>query len=155
MANVVVVELAAAPQVEPLRIAAAPDGTIHLPALYAEIEAQHGQRAKPMSKAGCAYIGNWSNPADVVVWRFDLPRDGSYRVQIDGLPAAKEALGQAVLVAAGGATIQGKIVGHGVELPSPLKLSAGRVTLCVKLPGANRNGPPILDLYGVELSPVK
>ena len=155
MASVVVVELAAAPQVEPLLIAAAPDGTIHLPALYAEIEAQHGQRAKPMSKAGCTYIGNWSNPADVVVWRFELPRDGVYRVQIDALPAAKEALGQPVLVAVDGATIQGKIVAHGVEFTAPLKLLADRVTLSVKLPGASRTGPPLLDLYGVELAPVK
>jgi alpha-L-fucosidase len=155
MASVVVVELAGPPQVEPLRIAAAADGSIGLPALYAEIEAQHGQRAKPMSKGGRAYIGNWSNPADVVVWHFDLPRDGSYRVQIDALPAAKQALGQAVQVAAGGATVQGKIDGRGVELSSPLKLAAGKITLAVRLPGANRKGPPILDLYGVKLSPVK
>lgn len=153
--SVVVVELAGKAEVVPVKIAADANGAIRLPAYYAEINAQHGQRAKPMSKGGRAYIGNWSNAADVVVWHFELAAPGKYRVEVDGRPASKEGVGQKVRLAAGAKKLTGTIAGKGVEIKDPLELPAGKVTLSVELVQAKRTGPPVFDLFEVKLLPAK
>ena len=129
----------------------------------------------PFPRAGRAYIGNWSNPQDIVVWHFDLATGGNYRVKVDAKPACREAVGQQVCIIAGDekltgnvtvdgvkldkslqlAKLTGKITPEGVQLHESLKLAAGQVTLFVQLLDAKRTGPPILDLFQVELAPVK
>ena len=153
VASVIVLDLAGPAQVEPVRIVADAQGRIELPAHYAEIHAKHGQRAKPLSRGGRTYIGNWSNPADVVVWHFELPAAGTYRVQIDAQPASKEAIGQRARLTAGNQKLAGKITAEGLALDQPLKLEAGKVALSVELVDAKRTGPAILDLSGVKLVP--
>ncbi len=175
LAGVIVVELAGPAQVEPIRIVAGNDGVVRLPAHYAEIYARHGQRARPMSRAGRAYIGNWSNPQDIAVWHFELAAGGSYRVKLDAKPLCREAIGQRVCITAGDerltgtitvdgvkpgqplklAKLTGTITADGVKLGQPLSLAAGKVTLLVQLLDAHRTGPPILDLFQVELVPLK
>jgi alpha-L-fucosidase len=175
LASVIVVELAGPAETDPVRITSGADGVIRLPAHYAEIYAQHGQRAKPMSHAGRAYIGNWSNPQDIAVWHFDLATGGTFQVKIDAKPACPEAVGQKVCITAGDvgltgnvtvegikldkslklAKLTGKITRDGVQLSEPLKLAAGHVTLFVQLLDAKRTGPSILNLFQVELVPVK
>jgi hypothetical protein len=140
--------------VEPVRISPAADGVIELPAHYAEIQARHGQRAKPVSETGRTYIGNWSNPNDVVVWQFTLPANGTYTVRIDARKASDAALGQRIEVSVGKQRAQGKIKAEGVTVEGQLKLDAGEHSISVKLPDAKRTGPPVLDLFGLKLVPV-
>jgi len=153
--SVIVVELGGPVEVQTAAIGPDADGVIVLPAGYAAIEAQHGQRAKPLSRNGRVYIGNWSNPNDVVVWNFHLAAPGKYDVRIDGKPASAKALGQSVRVTAGAEKVVGRIAAGGVQIDQPLKLPAGDVTLSVELPNAERTGPPILDLFELKLSPRK
>jgi hypothetical protein len=141
--------------VVPVEIAPAADGAIDLPSAYAEIQAQHGQRAKLLSRKGRVYIGNWSNPNDVAVWNFQLAAPGSYGVCIDGQPASPKAVGQQVRISSGAEKVVGKITADGVALDRPLKLAAGKVTVRVELIDAQRTGPAILDLFGVKLVPRK
>jgi alpha-L-fucosidase len=153
--SVIVVELGGPSQVDPFEIAPDSNGVIDLPAAYAEIQAQHGQRAKPLSKNGRVYVGNWSNPNDIAVWNFDLAAPCSYTVRIDGSPASEKAIGQQVRVSSGEEKVIGKITANGVQLDQPLKLGAGKVSVRVELIDADRTGPSILDLFGVQLIPQK
>ena len=153
--SVVVVELEGPVQVDPVEIVPASDGSIDLPSAYAEIQAKHGQRAKPLSRDGRMYIGNWSNPTDVAVWKFSLPAPGTYQVQIDGQPVSDKAAGQQVCVSSGEKKIIGTITAAGVTFDQPLKLAAGEIALRVELPQADKTQPPVLDLFGVKLIPHK
>ena len=153
--SVIVVELGGPVNVVPVEIAPAADGAIDLPSAYAEIQAQHGQRAKLLSRKGRVYIGNWSNPNDVAVWNFQLAAAGSYGVRIDGKPASQKAVGQQVRISSGTEKVVGKITADGVEFDRPLKLAGGKVTVRVELIDAQRTGPAILDLFGVKLIPRK
>ena len=153
LATVIRLKLAGPLEVEPIRIAPDAKGLLALPAHYAEIHAKHGQRARPMSKGGRTYIGNWSNPNDQVVWTFELRNPGKFRVEVDATPASQAAVGQKVQVECGGKKLVGKIDAKGVSLSGPLLVAAGQNTLTVRLLDAKRTGPPILDLFGVRLVP--
>ncbi|NOX55896.1 MAG: alpha-L-fucosidase [Planctomycetes bacterium] len=153
VASVLVVQIDGPVAVEPVRIEPGPDGIVHLPSHYAEIRARHGQRAKPVSEKGRTYIGNWSNPNDVVVWQFTLPSTGEYSVRIDARMASQAARGQRLVISVDGQSLSGKITAEGVAVTGRVKLAAGQRTLSVKLPDAKRTGPPILDLFAVDLIP--
>jgi alpha-L-fucosidase len=153
--SVIVVELAGPVEVAPVEIAPAADGAVDLPSAYAEIQAQHGQRAKLLSRKGRVYIGNWSNPNDIAVWNFRLAAPGSYTVRVDGQPASPKAVGQRVRVSSGAAKVTGKITAGRLELDQPLRLATGKVEVRVELVDAQRTGPAILDLFGVKLVPRK
>ena len=155
VASVLVVELAGTPEVEPVRITPGPDGSIDLPAHYSRIRASHGQRAKLVSQGGRAYIGNWSNSSDVVLWEFRANSAGSYTVHVDARNASPEAVGQRIEVSVGDQKLAGKIQVEGVNLAGRLKLGPGEQELSVKLPDAKRTGAPVLDLFGVRLVPVQ
>jgi len=155
IASVVVLECAGTPEVEPLVLRPDDEGRLDLPAAFAEIHARHGQRAKPTSEKGRAYVGNWSNPNDIPTWQFTLPSEATYRANLDARPASKEAVGQRVEVRVGEQKLEGKIDQHGVTLDGRLKLSAGNHTISVKLLDAKRTGPPVLDLFGLKLMPVE
>jgi hypothetical protein len=131
------------------------DGTIHLPAHYAEIRAEHGQRAKLVSQGGRAYIGNWSNPNDVVVWQFRVPSAGAYAVQVDARMASQDGLGQRFEINLGEQKLAGKVEPGGMSLAGRLQLAPGEQELSVKLPGAKRTGSPVLDLFGLKLVPAR
>jgi len=153
IASVVVLTFDTRPEVEPLVLRPGEDGRLVLPAAYAEIRGQHGQRARPMSESGRVYIGNWSNPQDVVAWQFTLPQLGLYRARLDARPASKEAVGQRVAVTFLKQSVEGRITTEGVELDGVLRVAAGERTIQVRLPGAKRTGPPLLDLFGRALVP--
>ncbi len=153
VASVLVVELKGPAVVEPLVIRPDAKGRIHLPADFAEIRAAHGQRAKPVSQGGRAYIGNWSNPNDVVAWSFTLPTSGSFRVTIEGRPASSKAIGKRIRVTLGKQRLLGKIGEQGAQLAGVLEIPAGEQGITVALPDANRTGPPVFDLFGVTLTP--
>jgi alpha-L-fucosidase len=155
IASVVVVELTGKPEVQPLVIRPNAQGMVRLPAAFAEILAQHGQRAKPVSQKGRTYIGNWSNPADVVTWEFTLPAAGKYAIEFDGRLASNSAAGQRVQVSASGQELTGKLRADGPKLDGKLNLSAGQQKLSVKLPDAKRTEPPVLDLFELKLVPEK
>ena len=154
MANVIVVELAAAPQVEPLRIAAAPDGTIHLPALYAEIEAQHGQRAKPMSKAGCLHrqLVQPGRRRRVAL----RPAAGRLLPRANRRPAGREGSPGASGPGGGGRgdrPREDRRPRRGTSVAAEAFGGPGRALRETARREPQRTAD--LDLYGVELSPVK
>jgi hypothetical protein len=155
MDSVIVVELGGPVQVAPIEIAPASDGVIDLPSAYAEIQAQHGQRAKLLSRHGRVYIGNWSNPNDMAIWSFQLAAPASYQVRVDGKPASDKAVGQQVRISSGEEKVVGKITADGVAIDQALKLAAGKVAIRVELINAQRTGPSVLDLFGVKLLPRK
>ena len=153
VASVIAIQLKGPAVVEPLVIRPDAKGVVHLPADFAEIRAAHGQRAKPVSQGGRAYIGNWSNPNDVVVWSFTLPAGASYSVAVDGRPASPKAVGRRVRVSVGKQQLVGKIDAQGVKLDGQLKIPAGSQSISVALPDADRTGPPVFDLFGLTLKP--
>ncbi|NLE38912.1 MAG: hypothetical protein GX621_12885, partial [Pirellulaceae bacterium] len=151
--SVVVLDFDAAPVVEPLTLRPSGDGVLDLPSAFAEIRSRHGQRAKPCSEKGRVYIGNWSNPGDVVAWSFTLPNAGTYAVAIDSRTASKEGIGQRIEVRVGEQTLVGTIAEDGIAVEGSIAIPAGEQTLSVKLLDAKRTGPAILDLFGVTLRP--
>lgn len=155
VASVMVVELKGPAVVEPLVIRPDAKGQVRLPADFAEIRATHGQRAKPVSQGGRAFIGNWSNPNDVVTWSFTLPSPGDFKVAVEGRPASPKAAGKRVRVSLGKQQLLGKISDKGIQLDGVLKIPAGQQTITVALPDADRTGPPVLDLFGVTLVPAR
>lgn len=81
-ASVVAVELQGPPNVEPFVIRPDADGEIRLPATFAEIRAQLGQRARFASANEKVYVGNWTNANDTVCWRFEADKPGPYEVRL-------------------------------------------------------------------------
>jgi alpha-L-fucosidase len=153
--TVFVLDFDTPPVVEPLVLRPAADGTLDLPAAYAELLAQHGQRAKPMSEKGRVYIGNWSNPQDVPTWCFTMPAAGTYSVKLDARPASDAAVGQRIAVRVGKQQLVGRITKDGVALDGTLAIPAGQQELSVHLLDAKRTGPAILDLFSAQLVPEK
>ncbi|MBN1911065.1 MAG: alpha-L-fucosidase [Pirellulales bacterium] len=151
--SVVVLDFDATPQVEPLVLRPGKDGRLVLPAAFAEIQAQHGQKARPMSESGRTYVGNWRNPRDVVAWQITMPKPGKYTVKLNARPASKEAVGQRVVVEFRKQKLEGKVTPDGVKLAGRLDLPAGKHTLQVRLLDAKPTEPPVLDLFGLELAP--
>jgi len=153
--SVVALNFDRAPQVEPLVLRPDAAGKLNLPATMAEIRAEHGQRAKPVSKAGKTCIGNWSNPNDVVVWNFTMPKEMAFRVIVDARAASRETVGQRVEISVAGQKLVGKITADGVALEGTLKVPAGPQSISVKLLDAKRTGPPVLDLFALRLETAK
>ncbi len=151
IASVVALRFPGSPQVEPLVLRPDAAGSLLLPATMAEIRAEHGQRAKPVSKGGKTYIGDWSNPNDVVVWNFTMPNESTLRVTVDGRPASQEAIGQRIEISAAGQKVVGKITKEGVVLDGKLTLPGRPQSISVKLLDAKRTGSPVMDLFGVRL----
>ncbi len=155
IASVIALDFDTQPEVKPLIIQPAKDGKLKLPAAFVEIRAKHGQRAKPLSRDGRTYVGNWSNPNDVAVWCFTMPKAGSYHVKLDAHVASEAAVGQRVEIAVGKSKLVAKITKGGVPVEGKLDIPAGAQELSVKLLDAKRTGPEIIDLFGVTLVPVK
>ncbi|HSW47256.1 MAG TPA: alpha-L-fucosidase [Phycisphaerae bacterium] len=82
IASVVALHLDAPPAVEPLRIQPGQDGTITLPALYADLRGKHGQRIRFKAVDGEIHIGQWTNKNDYVTWEFESTRPGKYAVHL-------------------------------------------------------------------------
>ena len=80
--SVVEVDLAAAPEVEPLVLGPDEKGCVALPALYADIHGPHGQRAQFETAHGLVHVGNWINARDKVAWDLELPKAGEYEVTL-------------------------------------------------------------------------
>ena len=151
IASVITLDFDTQPEVKPLVIQPGKDGKLKLPATFVEIRAQHGQRAKPVSRDGRTYVGNWSNPNDIAVWCFTMPKAGSYHVKLDVHVASEAAIGQRVEIAVGKSKLVAKIAKDGVPVEGKLDIPAGAQELSVKLLDAKNTGPAIIDLFGVTL----
>ncbi len=154
IASVIALDFDTRPMVKPLVIKPGKDGKLKLPAAFVEIRAKHGQRAKPVSRDGRTCVGNWSNPNDVAVWCFTMPKEGSYRIELDARAASKAAIGQKVEISVGKSKLVAKIAKDGIPVEGKLEIPAGAQELSVKLLDAKRTGPDIIDLFGVTLTPV-
>jgi alpha-L-fucosidase len=83
VASVIALELDGPPKVEPFTIHPEPDGSIRLPATFAEIRAQHGQRARFESAGDQVFVTNWTNAQDSVYWQFEVDKPGKYDLSLD------------------------------------------------------------------------
>jgi alpha-L-fucosidase len=153
--SVIVLDFDSKPVVKPLVIKPAKDGNLNLPAAFAEIHAEHGQRAKPLSENGRPYIGNWSNPKDIITWNFTMPKAGSYRAKLDARVVSEAALGQRVKIRVGDSKLVAKVGKDGLKFEGTLGIPAGQQKLFVKLLDAQRTGPPLIDVFGLTLVPAE
>jgi hypothetical protein len=108
-----------------------------------------------MSQRGRVYIGNWSNPNDIVEWQFELPAAGSYTVELDARRSSEEAVGQRVEVRVGDQSVTGRIEREVVRMDGRMQIPAGSQTISVTLPDAKRTAAPVVDLFGVKLVPAE
>src|SRR6185503_3084632 len=78
------------------------DGNIVLPALYATIEATHGQRARFEAIGDQVHMANWTNAKDNIAWKFEVPTEGVYEVSLVYSADASSAEGKYAVSAAAG-----------------------------------------------------
>jgi len=143
IASVIALDLDGAPQVEPLVIRPDAKGVVELPASLAQIEAQHGQRARFEIVGGRVRIGNWINANDKPYWEFELPNAGAYKI-VATYACAPESKGSALTLAGGTSHLAFKTRATGG--PDEYKpITLGTVQL---KKGANR-----LQLIATDLKP--
>lgn len=80
IASVVALEITGAPDVEPMPLSQAEDGSIPLPASEATC---HGTLIQSEGPAGQKNIGFWANPDDFIEWRITVRQPGTLRVSAD------------------------------------------------------------------------
>ncbi len=155
IATVIEVQLDGPPVVEPFAIRPAADGTIVLPALFAELRGQHGQRARLEAQGDQVHIGNWTNAKDHAAWTFEMEKAGSYEISLVYWADAVSADGT-FEVSAGDVKLQGKVEATGGKFtPHTIgvaALPAGQVTLVVK-PLELRKDAPLMRLREARLRP--
>jgi alpha-L-fucosidase len=155
VATVIALELDGEPAVEPFALRPGPNGRIDLPALYAELRGQHGQRARFESADDQVYVGNWTNKNDSVAWTFELPAAGRYELALE---YAAEKPGGTFEVVAGTATLAGEVVATNdaskfeTKSIGQIELPTARTTLTVK-PANIVEGATLMNLRGAVLQP--
>ena len=86
IASVVVLQIKGAPDVEPMLLTQAADGSISLPASEAICR---GKQIKCEGNVGRENIGFWLDPNDYIEWLFNVQKPGTFRVMADlAAPAA-------------------------------------------------------------------
>jgi hypothetical protein len=83
VASVVALTLDGPPQVSPLRITPAKDGSIQLPVVLADLHGKHGQRIQFETADGQMHVGQWEREVDFVGWELATQKAGTYRVIFD------------------------------------------------------------------------
>jgi alpha-L-fucosidase len=159
IAGVVAVELDGSPNVEPYFIRPDADGNIVLSALYMDIRATHGQRARLEVHDEQVNLGNWTNPKDNAAWKFEVPKEGVYEVSMvyGADPASADSK---FVIAVGGAELSGQIQATGSTEKfesrklGELKIPAGQQTLMVK-PVTIPPEKELMKLRQVTLTPKK
>ncbi len=89
VASVVVLEIAGAPDIEPVLLTQAADGSIRLPAAEAVC---HGEEIKYEESEHRGNIGYWIKPSDYVAWQFAVRRPGKFAVTAEVAALAPSAV---------------------------------------------------------------
>lgn len=148
--TVIAVEVEGTPKVD-LAIRPAADGSIDLPARFAEV---HGQTARYEFGPERDNIGFWTDPSDWVSWDFLVTQAGTYRVEITYACGPGQEGSEYALVV-GEQQLTGKVKNTGgwgkfvTETLGELTLAEGRYTLAVK-PLTKPHGA-VMNLQGVRL----
>jgi alpha-L-fucosidase len=154
--SVVVLEIEGEPDVTPMPLMQARDGTVTLRAADATV---HGESARYERGAGKDNIGFWTDPEDWVEWRFRPKAPGMFRVEVTYACApGAEGAGYAVVVGDGWVTGRTEATGSWSEFRTD-ELGAvglpagGDYALSVKpllMPGY-----AVMNLRAVRLIPVE
>jgi alpha-L-fucosidase len=107
-ASVVAVQLEGEPKVEPIIIRPNASGAIEMPVLWAEVRAQHSQKAHHEMHEGAVIIANWTRTQDYVAWVFQSGKTGEYEVELT-YAAPAESAGNKFEVAVGESKITAQI----------------------------------------------
>ena len=83
MASVVVLEIKGTPDVEPMLLSQAADGTIRLPASEAIL---HGKQIQAEGSSGSENLGHWTNAGDYAQWQFKVIQPGTFDVTAESCP---------------------------------------------------------------------
>ncbi len=153
ISSTVVLELDGPPQVEPYTVQPAPDGTLVLTALHAELRGQHGQRIRYESRDGQVHIGNWTNAKDHIAWSFELPRPGTYELTLQC--AAGDGGGGTFTVEAGDQKLQGTAAptsGFAERAIGRLTLPAGATNLVLR-PATIAEDATLMQVRSITLKP--
>lgn len=159
VAAVIAVRLDGPPRVDPFTIRPASDGTIELPAMFAEIRAQHGQRARFESAGETVYVGNWTNTNDHVCWQFEVAQPGRYTVSLT-YAAEQPAAGGTFEIECGATKLQDRVETTGgptqfKDIPvGAIELTAGMNALAVR-PTKIADNRPLMNLQKLRLAPAK
>jgi alpha-L-fucosidase len=149
---VVVLEKEAGPEATPQ----AKDGSVNLKAMNAVVR---GEYARYESGGGKDNIGYWTNPADYVIWRFNVTKPGTFNVEMsqacaDGSGGSKYVLAVGAQELAGIVKDTGGWTSFVTEKLGTLKLTkAGTYTLSVK--PKTMPSFAVMNLKSVTLIPVK
>ncbi len=143
-------------EAEPEATPQAKDGSVSLKAMNAVVR---GKNARYESGGGKDNIGYWTNPADYVIWRFNVTKPGTFNVEVS-LACADGTGGSEYVLAVGGQEIAGIVKDTGgwtsfvTEKLGTLKLTkAGTYTLSVKPKTMPRGA--VMNLKSVTLIPVR
>ena len=154
--TIVVLEIEGAPNVAPVYIEPAKDGSITLKAVDATV---HGDTAQYEAGNGKDNIGFWTNAADYVSWEFKIAKPGVFLIKLN-YACAPGAAGSKYTVRLAENTVSGEVRPTGgwtnfteeqlgaVELAAP-----GKYRLSVK-PQSTPHGA-VMNLKAVQLSPVR
>ncbi len=157
IASVIAAELDGPPQVEAFTIRPDADGTLTLPALYAELRGQHGQRARLESAGEQVHIANWTNSKDQAAWQFEVPHDAAYEVSIT-YAADKAGAGGTCEIIAGDQKMEIKVeptagaTDFATRKIGELNIKAGTATLIVR-PVSIPNDGVLMNLREIVLRP--
>ncbi len=155
IASVVVLVIEGPPDVQqPQPIAQAPDGTITLPALEADV---HGTNIRYEKGDQRDNIGYWDNKKDWISWDFVLKTPGKYDVDVS-FASPDDQAGSKYTVQVGKEKVSGKVEATGdwgkfvTRKIGTLNLSApGRLTLSVRPNSISKEA--VMNLKSIKLSP--
>ncbi len=150
--TVIVLEMEAEPEATPQ----AKDGSVSLKAIDAVVR---GTNARYESGGGKDNIGYWTNPADYVLWRFNVTKTGSFNAEVT-FACAPGAGGSEYVLAVDGQELAGTVKDTGgwtsfvTEKLGTLKITRpGTYTLSLKPKTMPRSA--VMNLKSVTLVPIK
>jgi alpha-L-fucosidase len=143
--------------VEPYLVRPDEKGVLHLGVESSEIETRFEQRAKKENALGHVFLTKWSRHDDVPTWKLEVPKAGSYRVEVS-YGSTRGGADREYVVSAGGQTVTGKTLNTGgdwvfkTQKLGNVLLPKGEHTLQVK--SANTQGLEGVTLEKVTLVPL-
>jgi alpha-L-fucosidase len=160
VATVIELRLAGPPKVAESNLATAPkpDGSYVLIAGDAEI---HGHTAQYdwQGVERQDYVGSWTNSADFVTWRLNVPQAGRYRIEVSYASPPPNQGSTFTVGFDGGSTVSGTVQGtktdrdFRTDILGEIEMSAGMPTLSVRV--TELHGGAAMNLHEVHLVPVR
>jgi len=163
IASVIAVALEGAPEVEPYTIRPDSQGVVKLPALFAELRGQHGQRMRLGEVGDQVHISNWVNANDYAAWSFELTKEEACEVRLTYAADSASAGGEFETIVRSGQAeqrLRGKVEATGgtrqfVERGlGRITLPAGAATLEIRAAKLPKDGP-LMELREIALVPAK